>query len=389
MSQIKLNVEEMGDFVKHMITNNQYIQEKGMTPVTINVSGDAGLGKTSAIMQLGKELGLQVEKLNLAQLEELGDLIGFPVKEFKVKNNEGKVLWITEQEISVANEKGYKVIDKRMSHAKPAWVQGKKDGGILILDDFTRADHRFMQAVMEICDRQEYVSWKLPKNWHVILTTNPDNGDYNVTSLDVAQQTRFISVDLKFDEKVWAKWAESVKIDNRCINFLLMHPELVTQKVNPRSITTFFNAISSIENFEEQLPMIQMVGEGSVGTDFSSLFTMFINNKLDKILSPEDIITKDKNYVFTALKDMIGEGDDFRADISSVVSTRIVNYLLNFSRTNSISAQILQRIENLFIDCTSFTEDLKYYIIKEVVNGNKGKFGKLMMNPKISKIAIN
>jgi hypothetical protein len=246
-----------------------------------------------------------------------------------------------------------------------------------------------MQAVMEICDRQEYVSWKLPKNWHVILTTNPDNGDYNVTSLDVAQQTRFISVDLKFDEKVWAKWAESVKIDNRCINFLLMHPELVTQKVNPRSITTFFNAISSIENFEEQLPMIQMVGEGSVGTDFSSLFTMFINNKLDKILSPEDIITKDKNYVFTALKDMIGEGDDFRADISSVVSTRIVNYLLNFSKTNSISAQILQRIENLFIDCTSFTEDLKYYIIKEVVNGNKGKFGKLMMNPKISKIAIN
>ena len=114
MSQIKLNVEEMGDFVKHMITNNQYIQEKGMTPVTINVSGDAGLGKASAIMQLGKELGLQVEKLNLAQLEELGDLIGFPVKEFKVKNSEGKVLWVTEQEITAANEKGYKVIDKRM-----------------------------------------------------------------------------------------------------------------------------------------------------------------------------------------------------------------------------------------------------------------------------------
>ena len=111
MSQIKLNVEEMGDFVKHMITNNQYIQEKGMTPVTVNISGDAGLGKTSAIMQLGKELGLQVEKLNLAQLEELGDLIGFPVKEFKVKNSEGKVLWVTEQEIAAANEKGYKVID--------------------------------------------------------------------------------------------------------------------------------------------------------------------------------------------------------------------------------------------------------------------------------------
>ena len=383
MSQIKLNVEELGDFVKHMITNNQHIQKKGLTPVTINVSGDAGLGKTSSIMQLGKELGLQVEKLNLSQLEELGDLIGFPVKEFKVKNSEGKVLWVTEQEISLANEKGYKVVDKRMSHAKPAWVQGKKDGGILILDDFTRADHRFMQAVMEICDRQEYISWKLPKNWHVILTTNPDNGDYNVTSLDVAQQTRFISVDLKFDEKVWAKWAESVSMDNRCINFLLMHPELVTQKVNPRSITTFFNAISSIEKFEEQLPMIQMVGEGSVGLDFSSMFTMFINNKLDRIISPEDIMTKDTKYVFSSLKSMIGEDDEFRADISSVVSTRVVNYLVNFAKTNPISAQILKRVEELFIDCTSFTDDLKYFIVKEVVNANKQKFGKLMMNPKI------
>lgn len=388
MSQIKLNVEELGDFVKHMITNNQHIQKKGLTPVTINVSGDAGLGKTSSIMQLGKELGLQVEKLNLSQLEELGDLIGFPVKEFKVKNSEGKVLWVTEQEISLANEKGYKVVDKRMSHAKPAWVQGKKDGGILILDDFTRADHRFMQAVMEICDRQEYVSWKLPKNWHVILTTNPDNGDYNVTSLDVAQQTRFISVDLKFDEKVWAKWAESVSMDNRCINFLLMHPELVTQKVNPRSITTFFNAISSIEKFEEQLPMIQMVGEGSVGLDFSSMFTMFINNKLDRIISPEDIMTKDTKYVFSSLKSMIGEDDEFRADISSVVSTRVVNYLVNFAKTNPISAQILKRVEELFIDCTSFTDDLKYFIVKEVVNANKQKFGKLMMNPKIANIII-
>ena len=106
-------------------------------------------------------------------------------------------------------------------------------------------------------------------------------------------------------------------------------------------------------------------------------------------ISPEDIITKDKKYVFTALKEMIGEADEFRADISSVVSTRIVNYLLNFSKTNSISQQILQRIESLFIDCGSFTEDLKYYIIKEIVNGNKAKFSKLMMNPKISQITIN
>ena len=388
MNQIKLNVDELKSFVKHIIKNNQFIQAQGKVPVTVNIAGDAGLGKTSAILQLGKELDLNVVKLNLSQLEELGDLIGFPIKEFQVKNSEGKTLWITEQEIETASSKGYRVVDKRMAHAAPEWIQGKGDGGVLILDDFTRADHRFMQAVMEICDRQEYISWKLPKNWHVILTTNPDNGDYNVTTLDVAQQTRFISVELKFDEKVWARWAEEVEIDNRCINFMLMNPELVTQKINPRSITTFFNSISSIEKFEEELPLIQMIGEGSVGYDFSSMFTMFINNKLDKILSPEDILTKDEGYVFGSLKSLIGEDDDFRADLSSVVATRIINYSLTQAQTKSIPQDVIDRLVKITTDCSSFTADLKYYIIKELLNGNKPKFSKLMLNPKVAQMAI-
>jgi hypothetical protein len=245
-----------------------------------------------------------------------------------------------------------------------------------------------MQATMEICDRQEYISWKLPKNWHVILTTNPDNGDYNVTTLDVAQQTRFISVELKYDVNVWAKWAEEVKIDGRCINFMLMNPELVTQRVNPRSITTFFNAISSIPKFEDQLPLIQMIGECSVGTDFSGMFTMFINNKLDRIIGPEDILTKDEGYVMGALKDMIGEDDDFRADISSIVATRVVNFSLNMAKTKSISDAMIQRIVKLTTDSKVFTDDLKYYIVKELLNGNKPKFSKLMLNPLVVKMAI-
>jgi nucleoside-triphosphatase THEP1 len=388
MNQIQLNVDELKSFMKHIVKNNQFIQNQGKVPVTVNISGDAGLGKTSSILQLGKELNLNVVKLNLSQLEELGDLIGFPIKEFQVKNSEGKTLWITEQEIETASAKGYRVVGKRMSHAAPEWIEGKGEGGILILDDFTRADHRFMQAVMEICDRQEYISWKLPKNWHVVLTTNPDNGDYNVTSLDVAQQTRFISVDLKFDEKVWARWAEEVEIDNRCINFMLMNPELVTQKVNPRSITTFFNSISSIEKFEEELPLIQMIGEGSVGYDFSSMFTMFINNKLDKILSPEDILTKDEAYVMGSLKNLIGEDDDFRADLSSVIATRVINYCLTQATTKSISQDVIDRLTKLTTDAKVFTDDLKYYVIKELLNGNKPKFSKLMLNPKVAQMAI-
>lgn len=390
MSKItQLNVDELKGFLKHMVTNNQYIQKEGKVPVAINIEGDAGLGKTSAIVQLGKEMGMDVVKINLSQIEELGDLVGFPVKEFKIQNKEGKSTWIMEAQVDAAMKKGYKVVEKRMAHAAPEWIQGRTEGGFLVLDDYTRADHRFMQATMEILDRQEYISWSLPKNWHVILTTNPDNGEYQVTSLDDAQKTRFISTEVKFDANVWARWAEKVNIDGRCINFLLMNPEIVTQKVNPRSITTFFNSISSIQKFEDELPLINMIGDGSIGEEPSALFAMFINNKLDKIISPEQILTNDDwNYVKGSLTGCIGKDDDFRADISSIISTRIINYALMTADKGSVPQKMIDRIISLVTDCDSFTDDLRYYIVKEILNGNKAKFSKLMLNQKVVKMTV-
>ena len=390
MSKVtQLNVDELKGFLKHMVTNNQYIQNEGKVPVAINIEGDAGLGKTSAIVQLGKEMEMDVVKINLSQIEELGDLVGFPVKEFKIQNKEGKSTWIMEAQVDAAMKKGYKVVEKRMAHAAPEWIQGRTEGGFLVLDDYTRADHRFMQATMEILDRQEYISWSLPKNWHVILTTNPDNGEYQVTSLDDTQKTRFISTEVKFDSSVWARWAEKVNIDGRCINFLLMNPEIVTQKVNPRSITTFFNSISSIQKFEDELPLINMIGDGSIGEEPSALFAMFINNKLDKIISPEQILTNDDwNYVKGSLTGCIGKDDDFRADISSIISTRIINFALITADKGSVPQKMIDRIISLVTDCDSFTDDLRYYMVKEILNGHKAKFSKLMLNQKVVAMTV-
>ena len=47
-------------------------------------------------------------------------------------------------------------------------------------------------------------------------STNPDDGNYQVTSMDVAQTTRFSTINLKFDIKCWAEFAEKVGVDGRC-----------------------------------------------------------------------------------------------------------------------------------------------------------------------------
>ena len=86
MSQVKLNIDELKTFMDHMIKNNHHIQATGKVPVAVNVEGDAGLGKTSSIKQLAKENNMDFIMLNLAEFEELGDLVGFPVKEFQIQN---------------------------------------------------------------------------------------------------------------------------------------------------------------------------------------------------------------------------------------------------------------------------------------------------------------
>jgi hypothetical protein len=241
---------------------------------------------------------------------------------------------------------------------------------------------------MELIDRQKYISWELPKNWHIVLTSNPDNGDYQVTSMDAAQKTRFITAYLKFDVDCWARWAEQNSIDSRCINFLLMHPELVTQTTNARSITTFFNSISSIENFEQDLPLIQMIGEGSVGSEFATLFTTFINNKLDKLITPKDMLTNNSwEYVKGQMNSCVGKDDAYRADIASILALRFTNYAVHYSTDNTVDQKIIDRVTNFITDKDIFTNDLKYAIIKGILNGSK-KFTKLMLNANIAAIAV-
>lgn len=385
--EVNLNIDEVKDFVKHIVENNRYLQEQGKPSVAVEVMGDSGIGKTSAILQIADELDFNCVKLNLAQIEELGDLVGFPIRQFEVcKENE--CIWADEHAVEDYTRRGYQFTGlKRMSYCPPEWIADKTDGGILILDDWNRADVRFIQAVMELIDRQQYISWKLPQDWHIILTSNPDNGEYLVNSTDNAQKTRYITANLKFDIKVWARWAEAHKLDTRCINFLLMHPELVTTQTNARSITTFFNAISSIPVFEDKLNLIQNIGEGSVGSEFASLFTLFINNKLDKLITPEDMLTKDEKYVKSVLNSVIGQKNSYRADIASTLATRLVNFSLNYAITHSIPDPMINRI-SLLVTEEIFGTDLNYYVIRTILNGNKSKFSKLMMNPKVIQMAV-
>jgi hypothetical protein len=414
MAQVNLNIDELKGFLQHIISTNRKLQSENKKPVAVEVVGDSGIGKTSTILQVAEESGLDLVKLNLAQIEEIGDLVGFSTKEYQmyrevpaagntlnIKTNALDQIanaestkkvgqWVDAEAVRHLLEKGWQLTGKkRTSYAAPEWIADKKAGGILLLDDWNRADSRFIQAVMELVDRQTYISWKLPQDWHIILTSNPDNGDYSVNSVDDAQRTRYITANLDFDIDCWAKWAEEEGIDSRCINFLLRYPEMVTKQTNARSITTFFNAISSFENFADHLPMVQMIGEGSVGEAFASTFNIFINNRLDKILSPKEMLhISDEKEVMRRMKEAVhDDNDNFQTAISSLLATRLANYSVVYSKDNTVNDKITERVTKLILS-DFFTVDNRYMIVRNIASNAKQKFQRMLMNPEILKLTL-
>jgi MoxR-like ATPase len=140
----EITLNEFKEIFIHLLDNNKKLEDKGLRPQAIGVEGPPGIGKTSFIENIAQERGMTMCKLLLSQIEEQGDLIGLPIKEFQaqyIEDNEVKnTVWILEKQIKYL-EDSYKLTGKvRMSYAPPAWLPEEENpnGTILLLDDFTR-----------------------------------------------------------------------------------------------------------------------------------------------------------------------------------------------------------------------------------------------------------
>lgn len=395
----KMNLAEATDLLEFIIKQNYNLASENKKTTAIEFIGESGIGKTSALLDIAKKLDMYCVKLNLAQIEELGDLIGYPIKEYYMCSPEGICEWIASDVLEHYISAGYKLHENqsRMSYALPSWVPREENpnGTLLLLDDFNRADPRMIQATMELIDRGQYVSWSLPPKTTIVLSSNPDNGDYSVSTLDNAQKTRYMSFSVDFDIEVWAKWAEFEGLDSRTINFALSNPEIFkkqggVQTVNARSYTTFANTIAGFKDFStrETLSKILNIASGCFTNEnntVGTLFTAFIANKLDKLTSPKEMLLTGWDTLKVELTSCLYDGNNYRADIANVLSTRFLNYVeFYFDQPNCKSDVVIKRmLDFIDSDVVLLSEDLIFHLVKNLTTKYPQRTNKLLMNPKV------
>lgn len=150
-----ITMNEVKNLVNYVIDRNLKLQEAGKMPIAISLESSAGVGKTSIVQQIAVERGMTLTKLNFAELDEPGDLIGYPTVEYEcqvcvpVKDANGQIkakvlpdtVWINAKQMEnpPAGQKYRHTGNTRMGYAKPAWVpEYNENGTIVLLDDYVR-----------------------------------------------------------------------------------------------------------------------------------------------------------------------------------------------------------------------------------------------------------
>ena len=315
--------------------------------------GSHGIGKTDLCFQL-KEEGVisQLAVIPLAQIEETGDIHGLPLR---TEDETGRPITVM---------------------APPKWVPTSEEVGVVCIDDFNRADPRIIRAIMQLLQFYETISWKLPKNTTIVLTANPEEGPYTVTTLDPAMLTRMAHITMVTDKVQWLEWAQRHDIDSRVMSFIAQYPEwLCPSSANarscPRAWADFSNAIQEIptESLQEESTLF-LYGKAFLDDEPLAPFTMFLSGDLAKIVEPEKIVD-DYSSVRGDVLSPIREG---RHDIVAAIADRFVAYVNSLKKVEENS----QRHRNIltFLEEDELFKDLKMAIVRELRFGPVG--GKLL-----------
>jgi len=219
--------------------------------IPLHLWGDTGVGKSTIVAAIGREMGLPVEDRRLAT-EEVSDLIGMPYlseisvcpkcfsesvyTEDMLENDLLKLLRIPvenpEQKniinVYVCGKCGHRAtkfdIAKITQWARPAWFPNNtSEGGILFLDELNRAPKEVRQAVFQLVLDRKMHTHILPPGWRIVAAGNYAD-QFDVAEMDEAMLARFGHLDLEADTNAVCAYGIEHGWNQQLVDFLRANP---------------------------------------------------------------------------------------------------------------------------------------------------------------------
>jgi len=295
--------EQVLSFLTHIINENMINVKKGKPKYPVCIWGPKGIGKTALVEQL-PEHGVvkHVQIIPIAQIEEMGDILGLPLRE-----------QVGDRTVTIT--------------APPEWVPITDEPSVLGIDDFNRGDMRIVRGIMQLLQKHRTISWLLPDNCTIVLTANPEEDEYSVTQLDPAMLTRMHHITMKTEFRAWLKWAAANDIDGRVMSYIAKYKEMLmpsdARRTCPRSWAMFARAIDPIKEIKGQTKLVKMFGCSVLDEESVNNFITFAEGMLEYVVEPERI-AKEYNQVRDTVLKSITDG---RQDMFNVMMERLVAWI--------------------------------------------------------------
>jgi hypothetical protein len=236
---------------------------------SIMLHANHGVGKSSCVKQVAKQLGIEFFDIRLSQCD-VGDIKGLPYRD-----------------------------GETMKFAKPEWwPRDSNSKGILFFDELNRASKDVLQAVFEICLDRTLDGDKLPDGWKIVSAVN-SHSDYDVMELDPALQDRWFHIDFSPSAKEWLDWADG-KVNPAIVQFISQNQNLLDAPVGNLETGRVYPSRRSWEALSHFILELNLLDESNVGLLVQStkgwcgeecaiMFQKFVANEF-KLLKAEDVL---------------------------------------------------------------------------------------------------
>jgi len=370
--QSSITPAQLPKLLNDLYQENMKLEEMNARKTVPNIQGKPGIGKTQIVNGFAKNKNLGFVMVTPDMLAEVGDLNGLPDIE-RLTNGEA----ITKLR-------------------PPDWVYSilqeseNNKGCVLLFDDHNRVDPQVINAEMSVFQNHRIAGVELPRGVFIILTANPDGGEFMVTEMDQAQKDRIQTFHLMFDPQSWYIWAEKSGINPLILNFALRYPEaLCGRKTTPRSIEAFSHFLNFHPEYckvltqlkegvsDEKIEMVSLRGKALLDEETVGSFLGFLAQDNKLVIAPESILDNWSNVKKQILP--LSQESPKRTDILGIITQRLALHLT--SEDYHPESHHKSNLEHFLTDGV-IPEDLTLSVVQQLMHAREDT-QKLILSDKI------
>lgn len=337
--------------IKDLRASLEFLFKAEVTPF---IWGHAGIGKSTVVKDLAKNLGYKFFPFYLGTMSDVGDILGLATF---IKDLNG-------QEIATA-------------FAPPIWLKDMIDycianpnsGAVIFLDEFNRGRRDILNGMFSLALDKTFHTIKLPKNCHIVAAGNPDTDEYFTTDVnETALMARFAHIKLEPSFNEWVDFAHETKIESSLVSFLQEQPGLLADakssfslpvKVDNRSwerIDRLFK-VGTPEGLLDQLMI------GIIGAERLVAYKAHLKNH-DKPIAGEAIFSGDLNAFKTVQK--WSNPDDIKSSLLSNTNDNIAAFL----KAQNDTVLTEKQIEHLVMYAELIPKDMAFVLLDKLYKDN-------------------